>query len=80
LSLDIAYRETEREMAKKGPKKAKRDDVAAKVDRTIIHKAKFVAERKGVTLAELLSELLKNPVEREFLKAVREAESEKGDG
>lgn len=58
--------------AMKRADKAKRDDVAVKIDRTLGDKAKFVASRKGVTMAEYLSDLIRTPVERDFDKAVRE--------
>ena len=57
---------------KKAVGKAKRDDVAVKVDRTLADKAKLVASRKGTTLAEYLTDQLRGSVERDFAKAVRE--------
>lgn len=63
----------ERNMAaKKRVEKGKRDDVAVKVDRTLVDKAKLVAARRGTTMAEYLSELIRTPVERDFTKTVRE--------
>jgi hypothetical protein len=70
----------ERVMAKaKGrPKTSTRDDVTAKVDRGIVKKARFVAEHKGIPVAELLSDVLRAPIEREFDKAVRESKGREG--
>lgn len=58
--------------------KPKRDDVAVKVDRTLADKARLVASRRGLTLAEYLSELIRTPVEKDFAKVIREME--KGGG
>jgi hypothetical protein len=62
--------------AKKGRPKAKsgRDDIAVKIDRIIGDKARFVASRRGTTLAEYLSDLLRSPVERDFAKELKEIE------
>lgn len=69
----MALQVAERGMAaKKRAEKPKRDDAAVKIDRTLTDKAKFVASRKGVTMAEYLSELIRAPVERDFTKAIRE--------
>lgn len=57
---------------KKTPEKSRRDDVAVKVDRLLIDKARLVASRRGVTLAEYLTDLIRNPVERDFAKTVRD--------
>jgi hypothetical protein len=52
--------------------KSRRDDIAVKVDRTLADKARFVASRRGMTLAEYLTGLIRNPVERDFAKEIRE--------
>jgi hypothetical protein len=59
--------------------KAKRDDVAVKMDRTLVDKAKFVASRKRITLAEYLTELNRVAIERDFGKANKEIEGLGGD-
>jgi hypothetical protein len=62
-------------MAKKKagrPKTSDRDDVAVKVARATVNKARRVAEHKGITLAELLTELLQGPVDRAYLQMLRE--------
>lgn len=65
-----------RDMATKKPadNKGKRDDIAVKVDRTLADKAKLVASRRRITMAQYLSDLIRNPVERDFTKTVRELE------
>lgn len=52
-------------------KKSERDDVAVKVDRLIVSKARLIAGDRGISLAELLSGMLAGPVEREYGKLVR---------
>jgi predicted DNA-binding ribbon-helix-helix protein len=54
------------------PPRKKRDDTSVKIDSRVYRKAKQVAAWRGVHLAELLSELLEKPVEREHQK-MREA-------
>jgi hypothetical protein len=63
----------EREMPpKKKADKPKRDDKAVKIDRLLADKATFIANRKGVTTAEFISELIRSSVEKEFAKMARE--------
>jgi hypothetical protein len=52
--------------------KPKRDDTAVKIDRTVADKAKLVASRRGITMAEYLTDLVRAAVERDFAKAVKE--------
>jgi hypothetical protein len=59
-------------MGRKRPGQAKRDDVAVKIDRTLADKAKLVASRRGITLAEYLTELNRAAIERDFAKVIRE--------
>ncbi len=63
---------TERSMSarrrKSGPEKPGRDDKAVKVDRALADKAAYVAARRGLTLAEYLTEMIRKPVERDFAK------------
>ncbi|HEU5116816.1 MAG TPA: hypothetical protein VFT74_09095 [Isosphaeraceae bacterium] len=54
--------------------KVKRDDIAVKIERTLVDKARLVAARRGTTLAQYLSDLLRGPVEKDFVKTVRELE------
>ena|GEM_PF-3813960 len=66
----------ERTMARpKGrPKKSERDDITARIDRTIVGKAKLVATWLGLEggVAELLSDLVREPVDRAYGKMLRD--------
>jgi hypothetical protein len=53
------------------PKSSDRDDVTVRLDRAITAKARYVAEIRGVSLAEYLSSITSGPVERDFEKATR---------
>lgn len=46
----------------------KRDDTTVKISTAVYKKAKMVASYRGIPLAELLSDLLEKPVEREYQK------------
>jgi hypothetical protein len=54
------------------PAKSERDDVAVKLDRAIVAKCRYVAEVRGITLAEYLTEALKPVAERDFAKVTKE--------
>ena len=43
-----------------------RDDMSVKMDRTIVARARFVAELRGITLAEYLTEVVRPIVARDF--------------
>jgi hypothetical protein len=61
--------------AKKGrPKGSGRDYIAVKVDRAMVGMAKMIATREGVSVAELLSELLEGPIERRYVQMIRQIE------
>jgi hypothetical protein len=63
-------------MAKRrGRPKSDRDDVSVKVERALISKAKLIAAHQGITTAELVSELLREPIDRAYVKMLRELES-----
>ena len=54
-------------MAKaKGRPKSERNDRTAKIDATVLGWAEVVARAKGITLAEYLSETLREPVAKDF--------------
>lgn len=55
----------------------KRDDMAVKIDRSLVNKARLVASQRKITLAEYISDLIRIPVERDFSKTVRDM-GEKG--
>lgn len=59
------------------PKRSDRDDVTVKIDRTVKGKAEKVATHLGKPLAEVLSEMLRAPVDRAYLRMLRDLE-EKG--
>jgi hypothetical protein len=54
------------------PKRSEREDVTVKIDRTVAIRAKTVANFRGVSLAELLSDLLDAPVMQAYADMVRE--------
>ena len=49
-----------------------RDDIAVKMDRAIVARARYVAELRSITLAEYLSEGIRATVDRDFDRAVRD--------
>ena len=55
-----------------------RDDVAVKVDRKTVGKARLVATHRGVSVAELLSELLVGPVDQVYAEMVRDLDLHQG--
>lgn len=57
-----------------------RDDVSVKMDRTLVARARYIAELRGITLAEYLSETVRAPVDRDFAKASRIPEGGEGQG
>lgn len=58
----------------RGRPKTERDDVTVKLDRAIVGKAKMVATHKGVTLAEMLTEMLRGQVDKSYAQMLRELE------
>lgn len=54
------------------PKQSERQDQTVKLDRTLVGKAKLIATHKGTSVAELLSEMLREPVDRAYAKMLRE--------
>jgi hypothetical protein len=71
-----------REMAKaRGrPKTSDRDDSTARLDRTMLGKAKLIATHRGVPVAALLSELLEGPLDKAYAQMLRELEGKGGKG
>jgi hypothetical protein len=57
----------------------KRQDKAVKIERILATKAKMIAESRGISVAEYLSDLLRAPIERDWPKAIKaiDAQSEK---
>jgi hypothetical protein len=54
-----------------GRPKSERDDVTVKLDRGVVARARYVAEIRGVTLAEYLTEAVRPVVDRDFGKAAK---------
>lgn len=51
-----------------------RDDIAVKMDRTLVSRARHIAHYRGVPLAEILSELLRAPLDKAYGQMLREIE------
>ena len=58
------------------PKGEKRRDAVVKLDIIIVGKAQMVAKARGTSLAEYLSEIIRGPVDRDFLDIMRQMEAE----
>jgi hypothetical protein len=58
----------------KGRPKSGRDDVTTKIDRRLVGLAHLIAKDEGVSVAELLSEMLRGPIEKKYDKLVLKAE------
>ncbi len=56
------------------PRKSERDDITVRIDRTIVAKAKLIATGLGLRggVAELLSDLVRGPVDRAYGKMLRD--------
>ena len=66
-------------MAKKtGRPRGDRDDVTVKIDRKLATMAKVVAGKRGISSAEMLSEMLKAPLTKAYAQLVRELGEEGG--
>ena len=62
-------------MAKGRPKSSDRDDVTVRLDRGIAYKLKMVAAAREISLAELLSELVRAEADRVFLEVMTEVQA-----
>jgi hypothetical protein len=69
----MAVATEERPMAKtKGrPKKASGEGSVVRIEPDLVTKAKYLAAAKGVPMSDLLSDLLRPAIDREFRKAGR---------
>jgi hypothetical protein len=56
------------------PRRSDREDVTVKLERSIAAKVKLIAAHRGVPMAELLSDLLRNPTNQAYAKMLRELE------
>jgi hypothetical protein len=64
--------------AKGKGKRSEREDVAVKIDRALVGKARLIATHRGVSVAELLSEMLRAPVDKAYAVMLRELEAGQG--
>jgi hypothetical protein len=60
--------------AKGRPKVSDRDDGTVRLDRTLIGRAKMVANYRGVPVAQVLSEIVKGPLDKAYAQMLREME------
>jgi hypothetical protein len=60
------------------PKRSTRDDATTKIDRLLLGKAHLIAKEQGIPVAELLSEMVRGPIERAYDKLVLRAEKREG--
>jgi hypothetical protein len=56
------------------PKKSERDDVAVKVDRAIAKMAKTIGDIEGISVAEVISETVRDPLTKRYVRLLRAAE------
>ena len=62
-------------MAKhRGRPRGDRDDVSVKLERAIVNKARLIAAHEGIPggIAELLSEILRGPIDKRYAKMVHD--------
>lgn len=70
----------ERGMAKAGRPKGERDDVPVKLDRALVDRARVIAAYRRTTLADLLSTLLKGPIDKAHSQMASELSRDANDG
>lgn len=63
-------------MARVKGRKSERDDVAVKIDRAIVGKARMIATHEGSNVAELLSELLRPLIDKRYAQMLRSLEAD----
>jgi hypothetical protein len=64
-------------MAKKQmgrPKSSERQDVSIKFDKILAGKARLIAQGRGVSMAEYLSEAARTTIDRDYARLMRELE------
>jgi hypothetical protein len=64
--------------AKGRPKTSDRDEATTRLDRTLIGKAKLIATHQGISVGELLSELVRGPLDRAYAQMLRDLEPKGG--
>jgi hypothetical protein len=68
------------QMGKKlGRPESGRDDVSAKIDRAVVGKAKMIATHEGISAAELLTEILRGPIDKRYAQMLRTLERKEGE-
>lgn len=68
VSLAMAKRSAGR------PKTSERSDVSIKFDKVLAGRARIIAQGKGITMAEYLSEMCQPIIDRDYAKLMRELE------
>lgn len=58
------------------PEGIKRRDAVVKLDAILVGKAQMVAKARGTSLAEYLSEIIRGPVDRDFLSIMKQLEAD----
>lgn len=56
------------------PKTSTRVDTVVKIDKTLAGKAKLIAAHEGISIADLMSELLQSPIDKRYAKMLRDLE------
>jgi hypothetical protein len=65
----------------KGRPRSGRDDATTKLDRKLLGKAHLIAKDRGISVVELLSEMLRGPIEKAYAQLVRKVDKqEEGEG
>lgn len=57
-------------------KQVARNDTAVKIETDIVRQARTIADRRRITVAEYLSEILRTPVARDYRQVVQEMAAE----
>ena len=62
------------------PAGIKRRDAVVKLDLILVGKAQMVAKAQGTSVAEYLSEIIRGPVDRDFLNIMKQMEADSNPG
>ena len=63
-------------MAKsRGRPRVDRDDVTVKLDRVMASRAKAIANFRGIPVAELLSDIVRVPIDKAYAQMIRELDA-----
>jgi hypothetical protein len=58
----------------RGRPKVDRDDVTVKLDRVAASRAKAIANFRGIPVAELLTDIVRAPLDKAYVQMIRELE------